>query len=193
MSKKDKLGLDKVINRFNKEFEKTSSQFNKIVSDAFKQLETFQSHIQDPIKKVIEDFDKLRDREMNRFQSEFDKKLNEFHELQSQLLEKIGVEQAKPASKKTSKAKPDKTNTAAKKAPAKKTSTKAPAKTNANPKLADINGVGPATIKKLNNAGITEVSQLAKPSQKDKKILEGFIKTKGFDTWQEQANKLIKS
>ena len=73
MSKKDKLGLDTVINRFNKEFEKTSSQFNKLVSDAFKQLETLQSQVQDPIKKIMEDLDKLRDKEMNKFQSELDK------------------------------------------------------------------------------------------------------------------------
>ena len=54
MSKKDKLGFDKVINKFNKEFEKTSSQFNKFVSDAFQQLETLQSQVQDPIKKMVQ-------------------------------------------------------------------------------------------------------------------------------------------
>ena len=202
MSKKDKLGLDKVINRFNKEFEKTSAQFNKIVSDAFKQLESLQSQVQDPIKKVMEDLDKLRDREMNRFQSEFDKRLNEFHDLQSQLLEKIGMEQAKPAPKKTAKAKPAKKaptkaapkKAAAKKTPAKKSPTKkAASQTTSGAKLSDLNGVGPATVKKLNEAGITDVSQLAKPSPKDKKALESFSKTKGFDTWQEQATKLIKA
>lgn len=197
MSKKDKLGLDKVINRFNKEFEKTSSQFNKIVSDAFKQLESLQSQVQDPIKKVMEDLDKLRDREMNRFQSEFDKRLNEFHDLQSQLLEKIGVEQAKSAPKKTVKAKPAKASpkkSTAKKAPAKKSpAKKATTQATTGAKLSDLNGVGPATVKKLNEAGITSVSQLANPSAKDKKTLESFTKTKGFDTWQEQANKLIKA
>ena len=194
MSKKDKLGLDKVINRFNKEFDKTSSQFNKIVSDAFKQLESLQTQVQDPIKKVMEDLDKLRDREMNRFQSEFDKRLSEFQELQNQLLDKIGVEQAKPAPKKTKASNKSAAKAAAKKAPAKKTpAKKAPAKAQAktSAKLSDLKGVGPATVKKLNDAGITELKQLAKPSQKEKKIIDTFSKTKGFDTWQDQANTLI--
>tara|TARA_R110001592_G_scaffold59905_3_gene182033 strand:- start:45740 stop:46315 length:576 start_codon:yes stop_codon:yes gene_type:complete len=191
MSKKDKLGLDKVINRFNKEFEKTSSHFNKLVSDAFKQLDTLQSQVQEPIKKIMEDLDKLRDREMNRFQSEFDKRLSEFHELQTQLLEKIGVEQAKPAPKKTVKTPAKKTTpkTAAKPKAAAKQKPKAAPKA----KIADINGVGPATVKKLKEAGITEISQIVKPTQQEKKTLEAFNKVKGFSSWQEQASKLVKS
>ena len=149
----------------------------------------------------MEDLDKLRDKEMNRFQAEFDKKLNEFHELQSQLLEKIGVEQTKPAPKKTSKTKPvkkaaakTKAKAVAKKSPEKKTSTKkVPASTKGANKLSDLNGVGPATVKKLNDAGITKLTQLAKPTQKEKKILVDFTKTKGFDTWQGQAEQLIKN
>ena len=210
MSKKDKLGLDKVVSRFNKEFEKTSSQFNKLVGDAFKQLETLQSQVQDPIKKIMEDLDKLRDREMNRFQSEFDKRLKEFHELQTQLLEKIGVEQPKPAPKKTVKPTPKKATKAApksipktkqpaksvaKKTTAKKTPVKknSSAKTASKAKIADINGVGPATVKKLSEAGIKDLSQIAKPSAQEKKTLETFNKVKGFSSWQEQATKLIQA
>jgi predicted flap endonuclease-1-like 5' DNA nuclease len=212
MSKKDKLGLDKVINRFNKEFEKTSSHFNKLVSDAFKQLDTLQSQVQEPIKKIMEDLDKLRDREMNRFQSEFDKRFSEFHELQSQLLEKIGVDQPKPAAKKSVKAPvkkmAPKSKTVSKPSPKKAPAKKAPIKKIATPKavtseqtlikaapkakIADIVGIGTATLKKLKEAGISEMSQIAKPNQQEKKTLETFNKVKGFATWQEQANKLLK-
>jgi predicted flap endonuclease-1-like 5' DNA nuclease len=143
---------------------------------------------------------------MNRFQSEFDKRLKEFHELQTQLLEKIGVEQPKPAPKKSVKttpkkatkatpktkqaAKPVAKKTTAKKAPAKKTT---PTKTVSKAKIADINGVGPATVKKLSEAGIKELSQIANPSAQEKKTLEAFNKVKGFSSWQEQANKLIQA
>lgn len=214
MSKKDKLGLDKVINLFNKEFEKTSTQFNKLVSDAFKQLETLQSQVQDPIKKIMEDLDKLRDKEMNRFQSELDKRLTEFHDLQSQLLEKLGIEQAKPAPKKTVKAPSKKASPKAKstttKTTAKKPATKKPAtkktvakkpttpksstpRTKAKPKISDISGIGPATVKKLTEAGIKDISQIAKPTQQEKKTLEAFNKVKGFSSWQEQATKLAQN
>lgn len=211
MSKKDKLGLDKVISRFNKEFEKTSSQFNKLVSDAFKQLESLQTQVQDPIKKIMEDLDKLRDREMNRFQAEFDKRLSEFHTLQTQLLEKIGVEQPKPAAKKAAKTTSKKTTAKpaakAKATPKAESKAKAPAKpkatTKATPKkapkvtatakIADINGIGPATVKKLAEAGIKELSQIAKPSAQEKKVLDTFSKVKGFSSWQEQASKLTQA
>ena len=242
MTSKDKFGLDKVLNRFQKEFEKTSDHFNQLMNDAFSQLDSLQSQVQEPIKKVMDDLDKLRDKEMNRFQKEFDKRLNEFQDLQSQLLEKLGVEtkssakkvatakkattakKAAPAKKATTakKAAPAKKATTAKKAaPAKKaatakktapvkkaTTTKkpvpakkaapakktAPAKPAASSlKLTALNGIGPALEKKLNDAGITKLSQLAKPTAKDKTALEAFTNVRGADTWQKQALELSKA
>lgn len=121
MSKKEKLGLDKVVNLINKEFEKTSSQFDKLISDAFKQLDSLQAQIHEPIKKVIDDMEIIREREVKRFQSEFDKRITEFNDLQSQLLEKIGIESKKPTAKDVTKKK------AIPKAPAKKAAVKKPA------------------------------------------------------------------
>ncbi|MDX1452716.1 MAG: hypothetical protein R3183_09180 [Oleiphilaceae bacterium] len=242
MSKKDKLGLDKVVTRINKEFEKTSSQFDKLVSDAFKQLDNLQSQIHEPIKKIMEDMDKIRDREVSRFQSEFDKRMKEFSELQSQLLDKLGMENKKkgatptkttatkksstttktsakkttakktaakkPATAKSTTRKPAAKKPAAKKAPAAKkpaAAKKAPAAkkpTAAKPatkptakasnELTKLAGVGPALAKRLNDAGITTLKQIANPSDSDKKALEAFSKTKGFATWQPKAQELSK-
>lgn len=189
MSKKDKLGLDKIVNRFNKEFEKTSSQFNKLVNDAFKQFESLQNQVQDPIKKIMDDLDKLRDKEMNRFQSELDKRMSEFQSLQSQLLEKLGIDKATPAPKKAPKSAAK--STPKKSAPVTAKTTPAPAKTAAKPKISDIKGIGPATLKKLKESGIIEVSQVAKPNQEERKTLESFNKVRGFETWQDQATKLL--
>ncbi len=234
MTSKDKFGLDKVLNRFHKEFEKSSDHFNQLINDAFSQLDSLQSQVQEPIKKVVEDLDKLRDKEMNRFQKEFDKRLEEFQALQSQLLDKIGVEsktsakKAAPAKKATTakkaapakkaatakKAAPAKKAATAKKAaPAKKAATAkkaAPAKRAATAKkaapakkaaiakkealaLTSLNGVGPSLEKRLKEAGITTLKQLAKPTAKDKKALEAFSKVRGSDTWQKQAVELSKA
>ncbi len=222
MTSKDKCGLEKVLNRFHKEFEKSSDHFNQLINDAFSQLDSLQSQVQEPIKKVVEDLDKLRDKEMNRFQKEFDKRLEEFQALQSQLLDKIGVEsktsakKAAPAKKATTakKAAPAKKAATAKKAaPAKKAATAkkaAPAKKAATAKkaapakkaaiakkealaLTSLNGVGPSLEKRLKEAGITTLKQLAKPTAKDKKALEAFSKVRGSDTWQKQAVELSKA
>lgn len=240
MSKKDKLGLDKVVTRINKEFEKTSDQFDKLVSDAFKQLDNLQSQIHEPIKKIMEDMDKIRDREITRFQSEFDKRMKEFGELQSQLLDKLGIEgkkanattarktsstaakttttkkavakkpaAKKPVAKKPATKKPAAKKPAAKKAPSKTAAPKAPAanakapakntvkkpaaratKSAGGNELTKLTGVGPALAKRLNDAGITSLKQIANPSEGDKKALDSFSKIKGFDSWQSKAKEL---
>ncbi|UZE94607.1 hypothetical protein [Alkalimarinus alittae] len=123
MAKNDKLGIDKIINRINQEFEKTSSHFDKLVSDAQKQFDTLQGQIQDPIKKLMEDMDAVRERELKRFHSEFDRRVEEFTELQNNILEKLGVN-AKADNKPTKAATKNKTastTTTTKKTPAKST------------------------------------------------------------------------
>jgi len=275
MSNKDKLGLDRIVNRINKEFEKTSDQFDKLVSDAFKQLDNLQSQIHEPIKKIMEDMDKIRDREITRFQSEFDKRMQEFSDLQAQLLDKLGMESKKsspkantsavkrstPSTTRPAKAatktkpatrkKPAAKKAPAKKAPARKPATKAATKTTAKstaktnkstttapktavskakarpapvkktgatkktaaPKtatktaakktqaakastgskaneLTKLNGVGPALAKRLNDAGIKSLKQIANPSDADKKTLAEFGKVKGYTSWQDKAKEL---
>jgi predicted flap endonuclease-1-like 5' DNA nuclease len=244
MSKKDKLSLDNVVSRINKEIESTSKQFDKMMNEAFRQLDTLQSQLHAPIKKIIEDVDKIRDREVNRIQTEFDKRIKEFSDLQEQLLEKVGVEKSKlnkavskvkkpvakktttapaakkPAAKKPAAKKPTVTP-AAKKPAAKKPAAKKPTATPAAKKpaakkptatpaakkpaakkpattataksenLTKITGLGPATAKKLKEAGITSFAQIATPNTKEKAELEKFSKLKGYATWANEAKKLI--
>ncbi|WP_369821122.1 helix-hairpin-helix domain-containing protein [Oleiphilus sp. HI0067] len=57
--------------------------------------------------------------------------------------------------------------------------------------LSKLPGVGPATAKKLAEAGITSFKQVANPSAADKKKLEAFAKTKGFADWTAKAKELI--
>jgi predicted flap endonuclease-1-like 5' DNA nuclease len=272
MSKKDKLSLDNVVSRINKEIESTSKQFDKMMNEAFRQLDTLQSQLHAPIKKIIEDVDKIRDREVNRIQTEFDKRIKEFSDLQEQLLEKVGVEKSKlnkavskvkkpvakkttttpaakkPAAKKPAAKKPTVTPAAKKPAAkkpaakkptatpaAKKPAAKKPAVTSAAKKpaakkptvtpvakkpaakkpkatpaakkpaakkpattataksenLTKITGLGPATAKKLKEAGITSFAQIATPNTKEKAELEKFSKLKGYATWANEAKKLI--
>jgi predicted flap endonuclease-1-like 5' DNA nuclease len=256
MSKKDKLSLDNVVSRINKEIESTSKQFDKMMNEAFRQLDTLQSQLHAPIKKIIEDVDKIRDREVNRIQTEFDKRIKEFSDLQEQLLEKVGVEKSKlnkavskvkkpvakkttttpaakkPAAKKPAAKKPTVTP-AAKKPAAKKPAAKKPTATPAAKKpaakkqtvtpvakkpaakkpkatpaakkpaakkpattataksenLTKITGLGPATAKKLKEAGITSFAQIATPNTKEKAELEKFSKLKGYATWANEAKK----
>ncbi len=229
MAKKAKPSVDKIVKKVNKEFEKTSSQIEGLVNDALKQFDSLQQQVQEPVRKLLKEVDELRDREMKRFHEEFERRLNEFHDLQNNILERLGVaskdaaedvkkqaeqvkSDAKAATSKaaaTAKAKTKTSNTtakttakktAAKKPAAKKPAAKKPAAKKAPAKAAKpvnkndltlVKGIGPATAKKMNDAGITSIDQIANPSAADQEKLKAFSSVKGFDQFSTEAKKII--
>ena len=210
MAKKAKPSVDKIVKKVNKEFEKTSAQIEGLINDALKQFDNLQNQVQEPVRKLLKDMDELRDREMKRFNDEFERRMNEFHELQSALLERLGIasrETGKSVSKSgestskasvTKKAAPAKKPAAAKPA-AKKTSTAKPkaaapkkaAKPADKSDLTRVKGIGPATAKKMKEAGITSIEQIANPSDADKQKLEAFKSLKGFSELSAEAKKVL--
>lgn len=101
----------------------------------------------------------------------------------------------KTAAKKAPAKKTAEKKVEAKKAPAKKASAKkAPAKkaTAKAASISAISGIGPVTVKKLEEAGIKTLKDIAAPSAAKKKALEQFSKVRGFNTWQAQAQELLK-
>ncbi|WP_286222792.1 helix-hairpin-helix domain-containing protein [Marinobacter apostichopi] len=230
MAKKAKPSVDKIVKKVNQEFEKTSSQIEGLVNDALKQFDSLQQQVQDPVRKLLKEVDELRDREMKRFNEEFERRLNEFHELQNSILERLGVaskdaaedvkkqaEQAKkqaksatskatsaamktPGSKSTAKKsatkKPAAKKPAAKKSAATKPAAKKPAANKAakpvnKSDLTLVKGIGPATAKKMKDAGITSIDQIANPSAADQEKLKAFSSVKGFAQFSTEAKKII--
>ncbi|MEE3170771.1 MAG: helix-hairpin-helix domain-containing protein [Pseudomonadota bacterium] len=243
MAKKAKQSVDKIVKKVNKEFEKTSSQIENLVNDALKQFDSLQNQVQEPVRKLLKEIDELRDREMKRFHEEFERRLNEFHELQSNILERLGVaskeagdevkkltdeasQQARTAARKTAPAKtaktpakpkakaststkaPAKAKAAAKPKPATKSAAKKPAaktskaaasKTSGAKAAKPVNksdltlvkGIGPATAKKMKDAGITSIDQIANPSAEDQEKLKAFSNVKGYSQFTVEAKKII--
>lgn len=155
MGKKAKPSVDKIVKKVNKEFEKTSSQIESLINDALKQFDNLQNQIQEPVRKLLKEVDDLRDREMKRFNDEFERRMDEFHELQSSVLERLGIagkeakkelkaardnasdkveEATKKAETAAKPAAPAKKTPAKKAAPKKAPAKKAPAKKPAAPK-----------------------------------------------------------
>lgn len=247
MAKKaNKQNVDKVVKKVNKEFEKTSSQIEKLINDALKQFDGLQNQIQEPVRKLLKELDELRDREMKRFSDEYERRLGEFHELQKNILDRLGIaskeakgEVKKAANKTASKAPASAAKAAPKKAAASKKTTKKPAakkpatankatkpkaaattakspasaataapkkaastarkpaapKRAPKPKdksdLTQVKGIGPATARKMKEAGITSVDQIANPSAADQEKLQAFSSVKGFNTFSDEAKKVI--
>lgn len=212
MAKKPKSNVDKIVKKVNKEFEKTSSQIESLINDATKQFDTLQHQVQDPVRKLLKEIDELREREMKRFTNEFERRLDEFHELQSSILERLGVaskEDIRKAEKEsikelkkspTSAASKSAKKPAAKKAAPKKAAAQKPATKKApaakakkavdRSDLTLVKGIGPATAKKMKDAGIASIDQIANPSAADQEKLNAFSNIKGFDQLTVEAKKI---
>jgi len=204
MAKKAKPSVDKIVKKVNKEFEKTSAQIEGLISDALQQFGHLQHQIQDPVRKLLKDMDELRDREMKRFNEEFERRMNEFHELQATLLERVGIaskearkaadetaSKAKSAAKSATGSKPAAKKAPAKKPAARKTATPKAAKPADKSDLTRVKGIGPATAKKMKEAGITSIEQIANPSAEDKQKLEAFKSMKGYSQLTAEAKKVL--
>ena len=213
MAKKENpKNVEKIVKKVNKKFTKTTSQIESLFNDAMKQLGNLQTQIKEPVHKLRKDIDELRDREMKRFNEEFERRLQDFQEVQNNLLAYLGLGQAnedkpdskKPAlptpveSKKTKAPKKAKVKAAEPTKAAAKAPAKAPAKTKAKAtQLADpsdltrIKGIGPATQKKMKEAGLTTIGQIAYPSAEDQEKLKAFAGIKGFDQLTAEAQKIV--
>ncbi|HEY9119148.1 MAG TPA: helix-hairpin-helix domain-containing protein [Marinobacter sp.] len=213
MAKKNKPSVEKIVKKVNKEFERTSSQIESLINDALKQFDTLQNQVQDPVRKLLREMDDLREREMKRFNEEFERRLKEFHDLQDAILDRLGISQKErqqaakaaleekpkaatkaPAATKPAKApKTPKAESAKKVAAAKPATKKAPAKAKPDDKgdLTRVKGIGPATASKLQEAGITSIEQIANPSAAEQEKLAGFSKMRGFANWSSEAKKLL--
>jgi predicted flap endonuclease-1-like 5' DNA nuclease len=241
MAKKEKpKNVEKMVKKVNKKFAKTTSHIESLFNDALKQFDNLQSQIKEPVHKLRKDIDQLRDREMKRFNDEFERRLQEFQEMQNSLLERLGLghadedkpdnkkpalptpaapkkkkkaksgsdvapESAPPKSKAPKSKTPKKTKAKATPEPAStpappsaEAPAKAPAKTKAKTtQLADpsdltrVKGIGPATQKKMKEAGLTTIGQIAYPSADDQEKLKAFASIKGFDQLAAEAKKIV--
>lgn len=100
-----------------------------------------------------------------------------------------GTAKKAPAAKKPAAKKPAANKPAASKSAA--TRNKPAAKATDKSDLTRVKGIGPATAKKMKDAGITSVQQIANPSAADKEKLKAFSGLKGFSTLGDEAKKVL--
>ncbi|MDX1634100.1 MAG: hypothetical protein R3280_05665 [Marinobacter sp.] len=211
MAKKEKPSVDKIVKRVSKEFDKTTDRVEAMVSEAMKR---FNAEVDRRLKELHE----LQDSLMERFgvaptsRGDKDSKTTEKSGTTTATAKKASTAAAKPAAKpaaKTaSKAKTATSKPAAKKPAAKKPSAPKPAAKAAGAKstaigkaaktaplnrsdLKMVKGIGPATEKKMKEAGITTIDQIANPSAEEQEKLKAFAKVRGSESWTAEAKKLL--
>ena len=210
-----------LLNDLKKLVSSTRKDLQKQVEELRSQVKELTEGSAKPALKAINKFEQRYQDQLARLQVEFDRKTDALIAAKDAIISQIEEEvttrfpglakskaSAEPAVKQSktqqAAAKAKKAMAAAekaapkadvKKAPAKKApAKKAPAKkaTAKAASISAISGIGPVTVKKLEEAGIKTLKDIAAPSAAKKKALEQFSKVRGFNTWQAQAQELLK-
>jgi len=195
MAKKAKPSVDKIVRKVNKEFEKTSSQIEGLINDALRQFDSLQSQVEEPVRKLLKDVKALREREMKRLHEEFERRLTELQDFQKSVLERLGINLKDTSTETGQIAAPEKPAAAPASKPARRK--KKGGASAARDKAVDlsdltrIKGIGPVTAKKMKEAGITSIKQIAYPSDEDREKLKAFKSLKGYSKLTEEARKLL--
>ena len=173
MGKKNKLGISTLVERV-----------EQLVNDALKRIDTLQNQVND-----------LREQVMERagFADKPAEKSKRPTTPASKPTGKTGGDSSSAKSGNTSGTtqKASQSGNSGQKSSGQKRSTGSKTSGAKKDDLTRINGIGPATAKKMEAKGITSIKQLANPSADDQKKLDEFRKLKSFSSWQAEAKKLV--
>lgn len=206
MAKKEKPSVDKIVKRVSKEFEKTSDRVEGMVSEAMKRFN-------DEVDRRLKELHDLQESLMERFgvaPTKKDAKAAKSGTTTATAKKSTGGNGKAAASKsKTATRKPAASKPAAKSAASQSSTAKATTRAKAGATkgtasgkaaktapldksdLKKVKGIGPATEKKMKEAGITTIDQIANPSAEDQEKLKSFAKVRGSDSWTAEAKKLL--
>ena len=175
MGKKNKLGIGTLVERV-----------EQLVNDALKRIDTLQNQVND-----------LREQVMERV-GFADKPAEKTKRPTTPASKKTGgnsgaAKSGSTGAKSSGSAKKSANTGSSAKSTGQKASSASKSKASGAKKddLTRINGIGPATAKKMQAKGITTIKQLANPSSDDQEKLEEFRKLKNFSSWQAEAKKLV--
>jgi predicted flap endonuclease-1-like 5' DNA nuclease len=135
-------------------------------------------------KKIFNKLEKKYQKKISDIQQELNNQIESHQTLKSKLIEHLPQNILEKLNLNNT-ANTTKAVKAIKKKPAIKSS--APAKK----PLASIKGIGPVTLKKLEDAGFNSLEDLANTPKSKIEALKAFEKTNGFETWSKQAQDIL--
>lgn len=196
---------NEIITELTQRFSSAQEDMTALVKDLQKQLKKAQKNASDAPADLLKEMEKKYQKQLDAMRSNFEAQIKVLTETQETILGYLPADVADSIRSLEEKAFPKK-KSALKKAQDKVVKSKTVKKASAQVKaakesvakaaqsvgLSDLNGVGPATVKKLKAAGIESLNDIVNPSADQQKALSKFETTRGFATWKEQAQKLLK-
>ncbi|MFT4938379.1 MAG: putative flap endonuclease-1-like 5' DNA nuclease [Paraglaciecola sp.] len=198
--KNDPSDGDSILEEINSKLKSGQKDLQKQVDELTAQVKNLSNDPSKTARKFIKVIEKSYHKKLAQLQKDFDKRMVAVHKLQDKVIAHLPTELAERLHLKTnSPTKSVKKPSKAAKTPVVKinkrgtvkpetvTVARAPKK----PTIASINGIGPVTHKKLVEAGFTSLEDLANTPASKTEALKQFEKTKGFNTWQKEAQALL--
>ena len=143
------------------------------------QIKKLKKELKKPALKLVKKIEKRYNKQLKALQKDVDKRLAALQKTQERILAQLPDEISSKLGKKDAEK------------PSPRRTPKRPVVAQKGPGIADIKGVGPVLQQKLNDAGITQLSQIAQPTKQDQAALQAFSSSRGFSSWQAQASKLL--
>ncbi|MFT5676288.1 MAG: putative flap endonuclease-1-like 5' DNA nuclease [Paraglaciecola sp.] len=189
--KSDKSKGDSILEEINAKLKSSQKDLQKQVDHLTSQVKTLSKEPGKTARKLLKTIEKEYHKKVAQLQNDLDKRMVSVMKVQDKVIAQLPTELAEKLHLKASSAAKTPKTTAVKvkkQAAAKpKIAPKAPKK----PTMISINGIGPVTLKKLTEAGITSLDDLANTPKSKTEALKQFEKTKGFSNWKKEAQALL--
>lgn len=178
------------LKEMNQKLKSSQKDLQKQVDELTKQLKKVKKEASAPAVDLSKSLEKKYKKQLESLRAEFDERIDQLHDMQHKVVEHLPPEVAeKLGLKKPTVTQRAKRATKAAASSIRKTAAKA--NNQAKKELAALKGVGPATLKKLQEAGITDLKHLTNPTKEQESALASFKNIRGSSSWKQQAQDLL--
>jgi predicted flap endonuclease-1-like 5' DNA nuclease len=185
----DKTVSAATLKKIDNKLMSTKEELESQVEDLSAQVKKISKKSGKKALKLLKELDDSYHRRLVDLQTEFEERLASISTMKDKVLELLpNVLAEKISSTESGTSKSVKSVKVINKAPASKPRPKAAIKT---PTVASIKGIGPVMQKKLAEAGITTLEDIANTPKSKIEILKQFEKERGFNTWKIKAKALL--
>lgn len=190
----EKVADDKIISvatlkKIDSKLTSTKENLESQVEDLNAQVKKISKKSSKKALKLLKELDESYHKRLVNLQTEFEERLASLSTVKDKVLELLpNVLAEKISSTETGTSRSVKSVKVINKTPVSKLRPKAAIK---KPTVASIKGIGPVMQKKLAEAGIMTLEDIANTPKSKMEILKQFEKQRGFNTWKEQAKTLL--
>ena len=189
--KSDKSKGNSILEEINAKLKSSQKDLQKQVDQLTSQVKTLSKEPGKTARKLLNTIEKEYHKKVAQLQNDLDKRMVSVMKIQDRAIAQLPTELAEKLHLKASSAAKTATVKVKKQTAAKSKTVPTVPKVPKKPTMVSITGIGPVTHKKLTEAGITSLEDLANTPKSKVETLQKFERTKGFNNWKKEAQALL--